>query len=201
MPDLYPIEERTWITGQLYKNQLRQMYGKSYLRLVFLPPDNIWPEHFLKLKTMDVEVMVACLKAGAWLGAEDWQPYVRYTIAKRLRIRSKVLFTPPFDEIRGKLLDYQLNGGTFKAQSELKKYVAAVMKHPKATKQQEAMCRLMMAIIDPIEDNTLFQPFHWIRAALAATETSPVYSMTLYTSEMQKQKVTLCQMLRATLPS
>ena len=174
------------------------MYGKQHLRLCYLPPDNILPEHFATIRVMDVELMIACLRGGAWL-QEEWQPYVRYTIAKRLRVRSELLFTCPFDVVRDDFLDFQLNGGTFKHQDRLKRFVNETIRHPLGTEFTTNMCRLIASTLDSVQENTLIQPFHWIRAALARTESNPVYGLTLSNAEMAQQKLTLTKMLRARL--
>lgn len=198
MADLFPIPGRSWICHELLKQHIRPMYGKQHLRLCYLPQENILPEHIAAIRVMDVELMIACLRGGAWL-QEDWQPYVRYTIAKRLRMRSSLLFTAPFAEIKDEFLEYQLNGGTFKQQDSLKKFVTSVMRHPNASEFHVNMCRLMASTFDGVTDNTLIQPFHWIRAALARTESNPVFGLTLFNSEMMQQKLTLVKMLRARL--
>lgn len=201
MADIIPIPERSWVCTDVYKKFLRPMYGKRILRLAYLPLTDLVPETFLKMKIMDVEVMLACLQAGAWLGAEDWQPYARYAIAKRIKMRQELLFQTPLHQIKDEFMDLQLNGGTFKAQERLKAFVAQVMRHPRANPYMLAGCRLIMSVCDGVQVNTVIQPFHWIRSVIAASEANPVYGMTLYQAEMQEQKVALCRMLRATLPS
>jgi hypothetical protein len=197
MAQITPIADRRDIHRRMYKKVLLPMLGSHRLRLAYLPMVNVVPEHFVKYH-YDVELIIACLKYGCWI-EEPWQPYLRYTIAKRLRVRTEILSREPFTDIWPEFLKYQLYGGTFKQQDRLKVFAAKILTAPKSHKFDTVRAKLFQSVLDEIVDNAVVQPLHWIRASLAVSD-NPVYGMNLATSEGHKQKVTLCKMLRATLP-
>lgn len=198
MPDIIPIaKDWIWFTAG---TKLKQMYsGKKQRLCVNSLPFVIYPETFCNRPNFDVEFMLALLQAGAWLNGGDWQVYARYTIAKRLRVRLNVIFQEPFLPLRDTILDYQLNGGTFKTRDAIRKLASTIFRHPRSTPSLVTASRLVLSLVDDVQVNTLIQPFHWIRATLGASETNPVFGMYLVRSETFRQKVTLAQMLRAKL--
>jgi hypothetical protein len=162
-----------------------------------LPLENLEPEAFVKVLNVPVEVMVVILMHGGWLIQTDWKPFVRYTIANRLRIRKTVLFDNVFfGKVADKFLDFQLNGGTFALQKELRVAALTTLRHPARTDRHVAVSRLILSTMDELEVNTLIQPFHWIRTALGLSEVSSPFGMALANSEMLRQKKTLCKLLR-----
>lgn len=199
MPELVPIP-KVWV-WQTAGSRLRAMYGvyrPLQLSINHLP-HYILPETFCKNAHFDVEFMIAMLQAGAWLNGSDWQVHVRYTIAKRLRVRLNMIFQEPFLPLRDTILDYQLNGGTFKTRDAIRSLATTIFRHPRSTPPLIATARLVLSVVDDVQVNTLIQPFHWIRAVVGASEFNPTFGMYLVRSEMFRQKVTLTQMLRAKL--
>lgn len=170
---------------------------RSTRTTLYLPLTNIYPESFVKLNNLPVEIMIMCLVHGAWVRGEDWKPYVRYTIANRLLNRKDMLFTETFNDIRDDFMYFQLNGGDFKSQKRLKNVASRIIQHPLAIKHDQAVGRLILSTMDDIQLNTLIQPFHWIRAGIGLSENSTAFGVALVNSEMVKQKATLCKMLRS----
>jgi hypothetical protein len=149
----------------------------------------------------DVELMIICLRRGAWLNGADWHPYVRYTIAKRLNVRKDLMFIEGYSLHVDEILDYQLNGGTIKTRDHLRKMARMAFQRPSRSKYDLAMSKFLTSITSDHEEDTLTQPLHWIRTAIMATESNMFFGMNLYTSEMHLQKMTLCRMLNATIGS
>lgn len=172
-------------------------YLQSQRATLHLPLENIYPEHFVKLINLPVEMIIMCLLNGAWVYGEDWKPYVRYAIANRLLNRKSMLFTDQFVEIKDDFMDFQLNGGDFKRQKRIKSIASRIIQNPLSSKQDQAVGKLMLSTMDDIQLNTLIQPFHWIRTGLALSESSKPFGLALANSEMTKQKATLCKMLRS----
>lgn len=172
------------------------MYGDRRLGFKLIPIFNISPEHFAKSAVFDVEFMLALLHSGAWI-QEDWHPYARFTIAKRLRVHSTTLFDEAFASIRDEFLEYQLEGAGLKSQERIKDHAKHIISNPIASSKQKIVARLMLSTFDNVQFNTLVQPFHWIRLAVALTESDSTFSMALHCTERSKQKLTLCKMLRA----
>lgn len=195
MPKVYPIENRGWVVDTAGK-LLKRMYGEKRLGFRLLPSFNITPEFFAKSTAFDVEFMLALLASGAWI-EDEWQPYVRYTIAKRLRVRSNELFDGVIAHLKDDFLEFQLEGGGFKAQTTIRNAARAIVNRPETSRKHKAVGRLMLSTLDDIQFNTLVQPFHWIRLSYALSENDVAFSMSLYATEMSKQKTTLCAMLRA----
>ncbi len=199
MVDLTPIPDRAWV-HRVAKPYIAQAYGrKPRLVLHLLPTYNILPEHFCVGPYYDVELMLAMLRAGAWLDGRDWKPYARYAIGKRMRVRLNSIFREPFLDVRDDILSFQLEGGSFKTREMLRKRAARFYKHPEATPYLTAFSRLLLSVADDDPINTMIQPFHWIRAVLATSDPNPVFGMGLAKSEMFRQKVTLTRMLQAKL--
>lgn len=200
MPKLVPINDVRWIVTQARR---AGAYGqKARLRLYFLSGDRasgpaILPEHFVNERVFDVELMLICLKNGAWLNGAPWQPYVRYTIAKRLKARQDKLFRGEVLKYKEDILSYQLRGGLLADRDKLRKLAHRLI-GPQATLYDRSVAQLIASITDSIEENTLVQPFHWIRTTIAATE-MPLVGMNLYTAENILQKQTLSEMLKATV--
>jgi hypothetical protein len=194
MPALTPVS-REWITLQARR---ANAYGsKPILRLIFLPINKVLPEDLANEPQFDVELILVCLRAGAWLNGEDWRPFVRYTIAKRLKDRADKLFPDEYAQYKKPVLDYQMNGGLNTTRDNLRRVSRSLQQLH--TPFNIALARLIASITDPNEENTYIQPFHWIRTVLAASQHEQMYGMNLYNSEMVKQKETLCKMLRATI--
>lgn len=173
---------------------LRRMYRGKRTGYLALPLANITPTTIARHNAFDVEFMVACLACDAWI-FEPWEPYVRYTIAKRLRIHKDILFDEPFSNIKNEFLEYQLEGGGFKTKNRLYDVASSFVNHPKMSNKQKTVAKIILSTLDDIQFNTLVQPFHWIRLAVAQTENDPTFSMSLYLTEIIKQKTTLCSML------
>lgn len=198
MPKLRPIISKAFITTDCHKSwKMMFPYLQSQRATVNLPVENIYPEHFVKIISLPVELMIMCLLNGAWVRGEDWKPYVRYAIANRLLNRKTMLFTEQFEEVKDDFMDFQLNGGDFKRQKRLKGIASRIIQNPLSTTQDQAVGKLILSTMDEIQLNTLIQPFHWIRAGLAASESSQPFGVALHNSEMTKQKATLCKMLRS----
>jgi hypothetical protein len=195
MPELIPIPGREWITRRAGK-RLRQMYPSTRLQLLALPTLEITPEWFCNNHQYDVEYMIALLQVGAWVEGK-WHSYVRYSVAKRLRLRAPLIFVTPFESLQEQVMLFQLEGGTYKVRDLIRRKGVAVVNHPLSTPKQQAVARLLISITDDRIENALIQPFHWIRAAVGLSESNPVYSLSLVRSEMVRQKVTLASFLRA----
>jgi hypothetical protein len=195
MSELIPIPGREWITRKAGK-RLRKMYPNTRIQLLSLPLGDIEPEWFCKNHQYDVEYMLALLQVGAWV-EYDWKTLVRYTIAKRLKVRASALFPEPFTSMQEQVLEYQLQGGTYRVRDAIRKKGVSVWNHPLATSQQQAVAKLLLSITDERTENALIQPFHWIRAAVGLSEDNHVFSLGLVRSEMARQKVTLTSFLRA----
>jgi hypothetical protein len=197
MPALTPIN-RSWIARQARR---ANSYGATaILRLYLLPVGNkILPEHLAAEPLFDLELMLVCLRAGAWLNGKDWHPFARYTIAKRLKDRSDLLFPNEYAQYAKAIRSYQLHGGLNSVRDELRRVARNLQQGPASVIYDKALAGLITSITHPIEDNTYIQPFHWIRTTLAASHWDPMYGMNLYNSEMKKQKETLCTMLHGTI--
>lgn len=197
MPTLTPIEKLNYVWKWARK---ANAYGEiERLRLVYLPIRNILPEHFLGHRVFDVELLLVCLRAGAWLNGVDWHPYVRYTIAKRLKMRQDRLFTGDLAPYKQEVLHFQFKGGSHDQRDRLRKLSRSLSYGPTSTQHHKVMGKLISSIVDPIEENTYILPLHWIRTALATSQPFPGFGMNLYTSENELQKQTLCRFLKATI--
>lgn len=197
MPDLVPVRQLCWMTKHVRK-RLKSMYGRDErLCINSLPLYNIAPEDIRDSYMHSVEFMLAMLQEGAWVQDKDWQLYARYTVAKRLRVRARSVFIGVFADMQDTVMDYQLNGGTFKTRDSIRQTALMMLQHPQSTPALVAVSKLLLSLTDDISVNTVIQPFHWIRTIYGLSDTNPVFSMSLAQSEMLRQKATLCLMLRA----
>jgi hypothetical protein len=93
------------------------------------------------------------------------------------------------------IMEFQQNGGSLADRDAIRKVARISMQSNVSTGFHKSMGRLVASLVDSIETNTLIQPFHWLRLAVASTETVPMYAMNLYNSEMREQKRSLANNL------
>jgi hypothetical protein len=196
MPKLQPVPGKWWFNEKC-GSAMRRMFPSSHRLLTFVPLENIEPEQLVDIINIPVEFMVLCLQHGAWVSTGDWKTLVRYAIANRIRNKEDLLFTESFDPIRKDFVDFQLNGGSFKLQKRIHQFAGMIKHSPLASNQEIATAKLMLSTVDEVEINTLMQPFHWIRTAVGLADPSSPLGMAQATTEMKRQKITLCKMLRS----
>jgi len=194
MRELKPISHRIWFRKHCGKVLDKYMPGWGS-HTTPLPMQDIDPEHIVMERNLPVEFMVLCLWRGAWI-KDDWRPYVRYAIHNRLKNRKDLLFSPVFNEVIDVFFEFQLEGGTFTRRKYIRSIAADIVKTARMSQKDKTAAMILFAATNELEDNNLMQPFHWIRATLGFTQDCSSFGVNMVNSEMHRQKVTLCKMLR-----